>query len=206
MLEPRKQDVEYYPDHNGSFFYIRVNDTGRNFRLVKAPVTDPRSANWQEVVPHRANVMLDDTDFFKNYYVLSERENGLPQMQVTDLATGKSRRIEFPEPAYASYPYANREYDTTKFRYGYQSFITPHSVFEYDMATGKSTLLKQKEVPGGYDRTKYQVEQIYAPRIRWRKNAHLGGAPEGRKTGWDRADVSDRLRFLWLSHRHLLQL
>jgi oligopeptidase B len=163
VLEPRKQDVEYYPDHNGSFFYIRVNDTGRNFRLVKAPVSDPRSANWQEVVPHRANVMLDDTDFFKNYYVLSERENGLPQMQVTDLASGKSQRIEFPEPAYSSYPYANREYDTVKFRYGYQSFITPRSVFEYDMATGKSTLLKQKEVPGGYDRTKYQVEQIYAP-------------------------------------------
>jgi len=163
VLEPRKQDVEYYPDHNGSFFYIRVNDTGRNFRLVKAPVSDPRSANWQEVVPQRTNVMLDDTDFFKNYYVLSERENGLPQMQVTDLASGQSRRIEFPEPAYSSYPYANREYDTSKFRYGYQSFITPRSVFEYDMATGKSTLLKQKEVPGGYDRAKYQVEQIYAP-------------------------------------------
>jgi oligopeptidase B len=162
VLEPRKQDVEYYPDHNGNSFYIRVNDTGRNFRLVKAPVSDPRSANWQEVVPHRADVMLDQTDFFKNYYVLSERQNGLPQMQVTDLASGKSQRIEFPEPAYASYPYLNREYDTTRFRYGYQSFITPRSVFEYDMATGKSTLLKQKEVPG-YDRTKYQVEQIYAP-------------------------------------------
>jgi len=162
VLEPRKQDVEYYPDHNGNSFYIRVNDTGRNFRIVKAPVSDPRSANWQEVVPHRADVMLDQTDFFKNHYVLSERQNGLPQMQVTDLASGKSQHIEFPEPAYASYPYLNREYDSTKFRYGYQSFITPRSVFEYDMATGKSTLLKQKEVPG-HDRTKYQVEQLYAP-------------------------------------------
>ena len=162
VMQPRKQGVEYYPDHNGNSFYIRVNDTGRNFRLVKAPVTDPRSQNWQEVVPHRANVMLEDTDFFKNYYVLSERENGLPQIRVTDLRSGESRRIEFPEPAYASYGYTNREYDTSKFRYGYQSFITPRSVFEYDMASGKSTLLKQKEVPGGYDRTRYQVEQIYA--------------------------------------------
>ena len=163
ILEPRKQDVEYYPDHNGDFFYIRVNDTGRNFRLVKTPVSHPRSANWQEVVPQRANVMLDDTDFFKNYYVLGERENGLPQLRVVDLASGQSRRIDFPEPAYSSYPYANREFDTSKFRYGYQSFITPRSVFEYDMATGKSTLLKQKEVPGGYDRARYAVEQIYAP-------------------------------------------
>ena len=162
LLEPRKQGVEYYPDHNGNFFYIRVNDAGRNFRLVKAPTSDPGSKNWQEVVPHRADVMLDDTDFFKNYYISYEREKGLPQIRVINLQSGESRRIEFPEPAYVDYPYANREYDTNKFRYGYQSFITPQSVFEYDLASGTSTLLKQKEVPGGYDRARYQVERIYA--------------------------------------------
>src|SRR6266481_2499648 len=157
VMEPRKQDVEYYPDHNGNFFYIRVNDTGRNFRLVKAPVSDPRSQNWQEVVAHRPNVMLDDADFFKNYYVLYERENGLPQIRVSDLRSGQSRRIELPESAYDVSSYVNREYDTTKFRYNYQSFITPPSIFEYDMQSGSSSLLKQKEVPGGYDRTRYQA-------------------------------------------------
>jgi oligopeptidase B len=162
VMETRRQDIEYYPDHNGDFFYIRVNDAGRNFRLVKAPVNDPRSQNWQEVLAHRPSVMLEDVDFFKNYYVRYERENGLPQIQVADLASGQSRRIEFPEPAYLSYSYVNREYDTTKFRYNYQSFITPQSIFEYDMVSGGSTLLKQKEVPGGYDRTRYQVERIYA--------------------------------------------
>src|SRR5467141_719133 len=162
VMQPRKQDVEYYPDHNGNFFYVRVNDTGRNFRLVQAPVSDPSSKNWQEVVPHRADVMLDDTDFFKNYYISYEREKGLPQIRVTNLQSGVSRRIEFPEPAYVDYPYVNREYDTAKFRYGYQSFITPQSVFEYDMTRGASTLLKQKEVPGGYDGTRYQVERINA--------------------------------------------
>jgi len=162
LMVPRKQDVEYYPDHNGEFFYIRVNDTGRNFRMVKAPVSDPRVENWQEVVPQRAAVMLDDIDFFKNYYISYERENGLPQIRATDLSNGKSRRIDFPEPAYIAYSYLNREYDATKFRYGYQSFITPASVFEYDLETATSTLLKQKEVPGGYDQTRYQVEQIYA--------------------------------------------
>jgi len=162
VMEPRQQDVEYYPDHNGDSFYIRVNDTGRNFRLVKAPVSDPRRKNWQEVVPQRANVMVDDTDFFKDYYVLYERENGLPQTRVTNLASGQTKRIEFPEPAYAAYPYVNREYGTSKLRYTYQSFITSQSVFEYDMESGSSTLLKRKEVPGGYDRNRYQVERIEA--------------------------------------------
>lgn len=163
LIEPRRQDIEYFPDHNGGFFYIRVNDTGRNFRLVKAPVNAPERANWQEVIPHRANVMLDDTDSFRNYYVTYEREQGLPQVAVTDLATGNSHRIPFPEQAYLASPYVNREYDTNKFRYSYQSFVTPQSIFEYDMAKGGSILLKQKEVPGGFDPNGYQVEQIFAP-------------------------------------------
>jgi len=162
VMEPRKQGVEYYPDQNGEFFYIRVNDTGRNFRLVKAPLSDPRSENWREVVPERAAVMLDDMDFFRNYYITYERENGLPQIRVTHLSDGQSRRVEFPEPAYLAYSYVNREYDAPKFRYSYQSYITPPSVFEYDVESAKSTLLKQKEVPGGYDRARYQVEQVYA--------------------------------------------
>jgi len=139
-----------------------VNDTGRNFRLVKAPVSDPGSKNWHEVVPHRANVMLDDTDFFKNYYISYEPREGIAANSRHQLAKRRVRPLEFPEPAYDDYPYVNREYDTAKFRYGYQSFITPQSIFEYDLASGSSTLLKQKEVPGGYDRTRYQVERIYA--------------------------------------------
>jgi len=162
ILEPRKQGVEYYPDHNGDSFYIRVNDTGRNFRLVSAPITDPGSKNWHEVMAHNPAIMIDETDFFKNFAVLYERESGLPQIRVIDLRNGQSKRIAFPEPAYAAYSYINRVYDTTDFRYGYQSPITPPSVFSYDMEKGTSTLLKQKEVPGGYDPAKYQVEQIYA--------------------------------------------
>ena len=162
VMEPRKQDVQYYPDHNGDSFYLRVNDTGRNFRLVRTPVTDTGSANWKEVLPVNKDVMLDDVDFFRNFCVVYQRENGLPQIRVSDLRVGQWKKIEFPEPAYAAYPYINRVYDTTEFRYGYQSPITPASVFSYDMEKGTSTLLKQKEVPGGYDAKKYQVEQVYA--------------------------------------------
>ena len=161
-MEPRKQGVEYYPDHNRDSFYIRTNDMGRNFRLVTAPITDPSAKNWHEIMAQNPDVMLDEIDLFKNFMVLYQREGGLPQIRVLDLRNGKSSRIAFPEPAYAAYPYVNRVYNTTDFRYGYQSPITPASVFSYDMEKGTSTLLKQKEGPGGYDRDKYVVEQIYA--------------------------------------------
>jgi oligopeptidase B len=162
VIEPRQQDIEYYPDHNGDFFYIRVNDTGRNFRLVKAPVKSPNSQTWQEVVPHRANIMLNGTDFFKNFYVLYERENSLPQLRITDLSSGISRRIEFPEAAYNVSGAINRQFDSNDFRYKYQSFITPESTYNYNRGTGKSILLKRQEVLGGYQRNRYEVEQIEA--------------------------------------------
>jgi oligopeptidase B len=160
-IEPRKQGVEYYADHNADSFYIRANDTGRNFRLVTAPVTDPGSKNWHEAMAHNAAIMLDEMDMFRSFLVLYERENGLPQIRVVDLRNGHSRRLSFPEPAYDVRPYTNRVYDTSEFRYAYESPITPASVFSYDMETGASQMLKQKEVPGGYDRNKYEVEQIY---------------------------------------------
>jgi oligopeptidase B len=204
VMEPRKQGVEYYPDQNGEFFYIRVNDTGRNFRLVKAPLSDPRSENWRELVPERAAVMLDDMDFFKNYYITYERENGLPQIRVTNLSDGQSRRVEFPEPAYLAYSYVNREYDDPRFRYSYQSYITPPSVFEYDVESAKSTLLKQKEVPGGYDRARYQVEQVYATAsdgvkvpisVVHLKNAKLDGSGPVFLSGYGSYGVSNDVGF-----------
>jgi oligopeptidase B len=162
LVAPRIHDQEYDLDHHGDAFYIRVNDTGRNYRLVKAPVLSPGRESWRELVAHRADVMLEGADFFKDHYVLSEREHGLPQFRVTDLRTGASHRIEFPEPAYSAFGAANPEFDTTQFRYRYQSLITPASQFDYDMDKRTAALLKEQPVLGGYDRTQYVSERLFA--------------------------------------------
>ncbi len=162
LLLARREGHEYYADHHGARFLIRTNDKGRNFRLVEAPVDAPGEANWREVLPHRDAVMLEDIDCFAKHLVVSERENGLPRFAVTDLATGRAHAIEFPEPAYSAYALVNAEFDTAKFRFGYESFVTPRSVFEYDLATRARALLKQTEVLGGYDASRYASERIYA--------------------------------------------
>jgi oligopeptidase B len=162
LLPARREGHEYYPDHHDARFFIRTNDKGRNFRLVEAPVEAPGEANWREVLPHRDGVMLEEIDCFAQHLVVSELENGLPRLAVTDLATGQAHAIEFPEPVYSAYPHANAEFDTAKFRFGYESFVTPRSVFEYDLATRERTLLKQTEVLGGYDAARYASERLYA--------------------------------------------
>src|SRR5947209_10819599 len=162
LIAARTQDIEYYPDHGGDQFFIRTNDKGRNFRLVSAPVADPGKNNWKEIVPMRPDVMLSDIEIFQDFYVLIERENGLPQLTVVDLASGAKNRITFPEPVYTAGPEVNMEFKTRFFRYAYQSLVTPPSVFDYDVARHTSVLRKQNEVPGGYDPANYKSERLWA--------------------------------------------
>ncbi len=161
VVAPRVQDQEYDVDHRDELFYIRANDTGRNFRLVTAPVSQPGREHWKEVIAHRSDVMLTELEIFQDFYIAVEREKGLPQFRMVDFASGKVQRVEFPEPAYAAMPAQNREFKTDKYRYGYQSMVTPSSVYDYDVNTGQSELLKRIEVPG-YDSSLYKSERLFA--------------------------------------------
>ena len=161
-IAPRRHEHEYEADHHGDLFYIRTNDKGRNFRLVTAPASDPRPENWKEIVPHRADVMLEGLELFKNHSILLEREHGLPEFRITDLRTGAAHAVAFPEPAYSAFPGANFEFDTPVFRYTYQSLVTPSSVFDYDMDKRTATLRKEQPVLGGFDRAHYRSERLFA--------------------------------------------
>jgi oligopeptidase B len=162
VVLPRQPDHEYDVDHRNGQFYIRTNKGAKNFRVVTAPVNDPSEANWKEFVTHRPAVKVDDISLFADHAVLSGWENGLQQLEVINFKTNKRHRIEFPEPVYAAGLSANAEYNTTVLRYSYNSMVTPNSTFDYDMNTGKATLLKQQEVPGGFDRTNYKSERVFA--------------------------------------------
>jgi oligopeptidase B len=158
----RQPDHEYDVEHRGDLFYIRTNKGAKNFRVVTAPVSDPSEKNWKEFVAHRPRVKIDGVDLFKDHAVLSEWENGLEQLEIIDFKTSKRHRITFPEPVYAAGVSTNREFDTTVLRYNYQSLVTPSSVFDYDMNTQHATLMKQVEVPGGFDKANYKSERVFA--------------------------------------------
>jgi oligopeptidase B len=167
MIEARRENIEYYADHRDGLWYLRVNDTARTFRLVTAPVATPGRAHWRELMAHREDVMLEELELFQSFAVVVERSNGLPQMRVMffdnqGTFAGSSRQIAFPEPTYSAHPHVNREFVTGKFRYGYQSLVSPTSVYEYDVHTNESTLLKELEVPGGFDRSQYRSERLFA--------------------------------------------
>ncbi len=162
IISSREPDHEYNVDHRGNLFYIRTNKGAKNFRVVTAPVSNPSQANWQELIAHRPEVKIEDIDLFANHLVLSEWEKGLQRIEVLDFQTNSRQRVGFPEPVYSASLAQNREFATPVVRYNYQSLVTPSSVFDYDMNSHKATLLKETEVPGGFDKNNYKSERLFA--------------------------------------------
>ncbi len=162
VIAPRKDEQEYSVDHEGSTFYIRVNDTGRTFRLVTAPVTAPGRENWKESIANRPETMLEDVDAFSDHLVSTEREDGLVRFRVRKLSGATTGEVSFPEPVYSAYASQNYEFATPIFRYVYESLTAPSGVYDYNVKTGQRTLVKQQEVLGGYDPSRYQSERVWA--------------------------------------------
>jgi oligopeptidase B len=184
VIAARETDHEYYVDHHpnpltreqrganpndtSGYFFIRTNSRGRTFRLVCAPVAELQRAKWREIVPNRRDVMLAGADVFRSHIVLSEREGGLPHLRFVDLsieapdALSASHRIEFTEPAYNASLGNNAEFDVSFVRFQYESFVTPRSVFDYDVNTRQRVLRKEQPVLGGYDATRYVSERLHA--------------------------------------------
>ena len=193
VVAPRIQDREYDLDHHGDRFFIRTNYRAKNFRVVTAPVADPSPANWTEVLPVRDDVVVEGVECFSAHWVAWERHDGLARIRIADTATDQVRYVEFPEVVYDAGPGMNAEWDSHQLRYRYESFVTASSVYEFDMAAGRSELLKRKEVLGDYDPTRYQSERGFATTadgtripisLVWRKDRMVAGARPTYLTGY----------------------
>ena len=164
VVHPRERELEYFVDHFGDDFYIVTNWEAKNFRLMKTPVSRCDKGNWEEIIPHRSNVLLEDIEIFKDHLVVTEREDGLTRLRVIQWADNSEHYISFNDPTYAAWISANPEFNTSLLRYGYSSLTTPTAIYDYELNSRDRTLKKQDDVLGGtFDSANYVSERIMAP-------------------------------------------
>ena len=162
VLVPREHNHEYSARHHGDHFFILTNRGAPGFRLVKAPAQAPSFENWEEVIPHRERVILEDLEVFCDFLVLVERQEGLRRIRVIRWDGGGEHEISIDEPAYAVDLRDNYEPDTDVLRFGYSSLATPPSVYDYDMRSRERRLLKRDRVGGEFDPSRYVTERLFA--------------------------------------------
>jgi oligopeptidase B len=163
VVAAREHGIEYSAEHHKGFFFIATNDNNaKNFKIVKAPVDNPSREHWQEVIPHRTDVLIEDIDCFENYLVIYERKDGLEHIRISDPdGTSNVRYVEFPEPTYHIEPTENNISDTSVLRFKYSSLITPHNTVDYHMDSGEWEVLKEENI-FGYHKLEYACELIHA--------------------------------------------
>jgi len=162
VFQARLKNVEYQIMHQGDRFLIRTNYQAENFRLMEASETATHIRDWNEIIPHRKDVFLEDVEVFNNYYSVSERKNGLIRFRIFDLKTGVDHYMNFDEQDYYAVPNDNYDYFSPVLRYAFSSLKTPNTIYDYDMPTAVRSLKKRQEVVGGYEPDDYVSERCYA--------------------------------------------
>jgi oligopeptidase B len=162
IIQPRKKNIEYSVNHFKEKFYIVTNYKAKNFRLMETSINKPGIKFWKELIPHRNDVLLENIELFSNYYVITERKNGLIHLRIVNWRNKKGHYINFGEEAYLVSVGINPDFDSKWLRYNYSSLTTPGSVYDYNMATGKKILKKQLEVLGNFNFQNYLAKRLYA--------------------------------------------
>ena len=163
LVEPRCPDFEYDIDHHDERFLIRNNGDGaRDFKVSETPVSAPGFANWRDFVPHVLGRPIGGFGLSQDYFVLYYRTNGLPQVQMRNLASGETHELTLDEEDYAVRLQGNREWESSNLRFSYASLTTPATVYDYDMDTREREFRKQTEVLGDFSSDKYQSRRVFA--------------------------------------------
>ncbi len=165
LVEPRREGHEYRVSHQGDRLLILTNDDAVDFRLVEAPLQEPASNNWREIVPHREGTRIEDVDAFETFTVVTERRDAVPVLRVMDHVSNREFEVGMDEPVFEAGPGANAEYATRVLRYGYTSMVTPPSTFEIDIDTRERRLLKQQPVLGDTDLSAYKSKRTWSTSV-----------------------------------------
>ncbi|WP_231562644.1 S9 family peptidase [Muricauda sp. MAR_2010_75] len=164
VFSPRYLGVEYSIAHYDGNFYILTNrDKATNFKLMRTNEENTSSAYWQEFIPHRRDVLLEDVEIFRDYYVLSERENGLNQMNISRWDGSESYYLPFNSETYVAGASVNLDFDTDELRYYYNEMGAPYAIIDFNMKTRTKKVLKEQEVLGGkFNKENYKTERLWA--------------------------------------------
>ncbi len=159
LISPRKKGREYSVEEHDGTLYILTNDDHVNFRLATASLDNP--GEWTTLIAGSDEFYLTDMTPFKDFYVTEGRENGLDQVEIRSYSNPeKVERIAFPEASYSAGLDDNPEYDVSKLRLGYESMVTPDTVYDYHLADKSLETLKVQEIPSGYDASQYRTERL----------------------------------------------
>lgn len=183
LMAKRKTGRDLYVDHGQDLFFIRINDTHKNYRIVTTKTASATQDHWQEFKAGSDDHYYCGLQIFQSFVAIEDKIKGLDQILIVH-NNGKEHMVQWPETVYATGLGTNPMYNQTHLRLTYESMITPLSVFDYNPTTQELTLKKEQQIPSGYDKTKYETKRLH---INARDGAHIPVSLVTKKGGFEQA-------------------
>lgn len=161
LVLPREKGHRYSVEHRDGQLYILTNKDAKNFRIVSAPLNTPQPKHWRPLVPHDKDAVIKSLDVFQDYLVVMEKARALNRARIYDFKSKQWKTVKFDDPVYLANAAGTPEFNATHYRMSYQSPITPPTVIDVNMKDGQRTVLKQQEIVGGYDASRYATERLW---------------------------------------------
>ena len=165
FIQPRIDGLEYEVTHFKNNFYILTNhENSFNYKIIKTPIRSPGIKNWRSFIDHQENVLIEDIDVFDDFYIISERKNGLNKFLVKSWNNSfEDYYIPLKGETYSSYIGYNPQSNTNKIRYVFSSLVSPRTVYEYDILNKSKIILKKNKVlDKTFNESNYIEKRIWA--------------------------------------------
>ena len=119
---PRERDHEYQVEHANGRWIVRTNYQAKNFRIVEvARGAEGDRTKWKDLVAHRDDAFVDAFDVARNFLTIEEHSGGLRKLRIRPWKGATDVFVTADEPSYTMALDVNREFDSDKLRYTYQS-------------------------------------------------------------------------------------
>jgi oligopeptidase B len=164
LFTKREKNHEYSINHFDNNFYILTNSqNSKNFRVMRCSVKDTSISSWEEIIPHRKEILIEDIELFDEYFVIAEREKGLVKFRIKKWKTNDEFYIPFEGETYNASLGINLDFNSKQLRYNFTSLTNPSSIIEFDMSKKSKNILKiQEVVDENFKSSNYESKRVWA--------------------------------------------
>ncbi len=157
--------LKYYVDYfSGKFIILTNKDNSTNFKLMITDENKTSIENWQDLVPYDKDVYLQDIDITEKFMLVSFKKNGNYFVRVMNYNNGYSLDNSYvisTDEDIKNIGLSFTTFHSDRILYSQTSLKTPLTLYEYNLTTKDTRIVKVKEVPF-YNKELYEVERIYS--------------------------------------------
>lgn len=163
LIAARSREVRYYVEHHGAYFYITTNEKAVNYKVVRTLVQKPDKKHWKTWLPHKLERSIVSVFPFLSFIVFTFREGGSEEIHLYHPESEKWEHVALPEAEHSVGVSDSIDFASMYIRIGYESLVTPKTVYDYYVTEKKFIVRKEQEVP------RYKKEDYVSKRI-WVKS------------------------------------